>query len=97
MTQSRAVAAARHQGHWRCSVQAVQGWHCPQVHCLGPHGHQPDPQGKPQEALQGQEVQVPGPVGQEDAHRHNKHENLKTKKQQWKEKLYPLCKYTVKA
>ncbi|KAK7808562.1 hypothetical protein U0070_027351 [Myodes glareolus] len=60
--------------------------------------------GKPQEILQGQEVQASGLATQENEktramrHQLTKHEEkLKKKKQQRKERLYPQRKYAGKA
>lgn len=47
--QSGAVAAGRHQGSQQRSVQPVHSPCCPQVHCPGAHGHQPDQRKKEQE------------------------------------------------
>lgn len=66
--QSGAVAAVLHQGDQQKGVQAGQDLCCPQVHRLGPHHHQPDPDRNPQEIIQGQEAQDPGPMVQEDSH-----------------------------
>merc|ERR1712244_108573 len=54
------------QGYWWCCIQAIQDPRHQEVRCTRPHRDAPEAEGEPEEVLQGQEVQTPGPSPQED-------------------------------